>query len=882
MKRSILFILVLFIVHANYIMAADDIFTTTIDGFTYFHYEPRSVTVTGTSLSGDIVIPSSITYNGNTYTVTKISNFCTEADKTVTSVTIPSTISSISSGAFGISDALKNITVDTDNQWLTSDDGILYNKDKTKLIYYPCKKDASHFTIPASVTTLSGEAFSRNSTLTSIVIPKTVETIGDGNDDNNYTFHWGTFYKCDKLTSVTFEDDCKLTKIPRNFLGECTSLTNVNIPDQVTIIGGHAFHSCSSLTSILIPKAVTTIGNSAFGACSSLSTTIIPESVTSIGEEAFYNCRKLITKLPSQLKYLGNYAFERCNSLTEIEFPKTLTSSQWDGGWFAYCSNLRKIVIPEDCELDRIPDYCFREDIALTDVTLSNNIKIIGSYAFGGCEKLERINLPENLTTIYSHAFESCSCLKDVTCHDKLETIGDDAFSHCMRLENINLPNSLKTIGARAFADNSNLKNINLPKSLKTVGGAAFSSTSCTTITIPASVTSFSSSALMDTRDLQEIKVAEGNTAYTSIDGVLFTKDKKTLVTYPIGSDRRVAYKVPYGVETIDEWAFCDSKLTHVTLPSTLKTISEGAFWDSPLRELTIPASVTKIEARNLSDKVIYLLNSTQAPVLENVNWLIISHRYFTIYVKPSAYANKVYQNADGWKEFPNSIKYQIPVIIPASGMMSMSRDFDVDLSSSNLTAYVAQGVSDGKACKQVNMVPIAVSGKTDGKYVPSRMGTITDNGVEYEKYEGVILKGEPGSTVYYTIGEDDDAVTEQTNYLVPATDATKVTMTEEKNGVAYTNLGLKNGAFRYFIADGTIPYKKCWLSLPTSIVGTYDSQSGAKALSMNFTDNEATAIRGLTYPTYSDGAYYTLQGVRVSHPEHGIFIHNGKKVILK
>lgn len=830
-----------------------------------------NVSVTSTTLSGDIVIPSSITYNGNTYTVNEIDyRFIDNTEKlnsykTVTSVTIPSTISIISVKAFGQSEALTAINVDPANQWFTSDDGILYNKDKTKLIYYPCKKDASHFTIPSSVTTLGGEAFCHHQTLTSIVIPKTVTTIEDAEESQGLGsktgWKYGVFSNCDKLTSVTFEDGCNILEIPRYFLFKCTSLTSINIPKTVTKIKQEAFMNCSSLSSI-----------------------IIPESVTIIEDYAFCDCKKLITKLPSKLEEMYSGTFEGCTSLTEIEFPKSL-GHRWGSSWFSECSNLKKVVIPDDCALTVIPAYCFAYDNALTDVTLSKNIKIIYGGAFRECYSLEKINLPEALTTIEYGAFLDCIKLKDITFHDKLKDIGYEAFSYCYSLADINLPSSLETVEE-----------------------GAFERTSCTTFTIPASVTSFASTALLRTHKLQEIKVAEGNTAYTAIDGVLFTKDKKTLVTYPIGSDRRVAYQVPYGVETIDEGAFDNSKLAHVTLPSTTITIYNGAFTCCQnMTELTIPASVKNIIRKNCKECAyttvdykktlirgssihsIFLLNNTAVPTT-NLGFLNVFTSAFdillyyncpAIYVKPSAYANKIYQNADGWKIYDKVIFDQIPVTIPASGMKSMGRDFDVDLSSSNLTAYVAQGAKNDGTCKQVNMVPIAVSGKTDGKYVPSRMGTTTDNGVEYEKYEGVILKGEPGR-VYYTIGEDDDAVTEQTNYLVPATDATKVTMTEEKNGVAYTNLGLKNGAFRYFIADGTIPYNKCWLSLPTSIVGTYDSQSGAKALSMNFTDNEATAIRDLTYPTYSDGAYYTLQGVRVSHPEHGIFIHNGKKVILK
>ena len=109
--------------------------------------------------------------------------------------------------------------------------------------------------------------------------------------------------------------------------------------------------------------------------------------------------------------------------------------------------------------------------------------------------------------------------------------------------------------------------------------------------------------------------------------------------------------------------------------------------------------------------------------------------------------------------------------------------------------------------------------------------------------------------------------------------------MTEAIDGTAYTNLGLNSGYFKYFTADGTLAYNKCWLSMPTSIIGAYDTTSGAKAFTMRFLDGETTAISQMHTDDTTEETkhpYYTLQGVRTDRPQRGIYIHQGKKVIIK
>jgi len=196
-----------------------------------------------------IVIPNSVTSIGE-------QAFC--GCSNLTSVTIGNGVTSIGKYAFDSCDNLTSIKVATDNTNYCSQDGNLYNKDKTTLIQYACGKTATTFTIPDSVTHIEDWAFYDCSNLTSIVIPNSVTSIGDF-----------AFYSCSNLTSVTLGNS--ITSIGRYAFEYCSNLTSIVMPNSVTTIGGSAFYNCDGLTSIVMPNSVTTIGDYAFCECDNLT-----------------------------------------------------------------------------------------------------------------------------------------------------------------------------------------------------------------------------------------------------------------------------------------------------------------------------------------------------------------------------------------------------------------------------------------------------------------------------------------------------------------------------------------------------------------------------------------------------------------------------------
>ena len=220
------------------------------------------------------------------------------------------------------------------------------------------------------------------------------------------------------------------------------------------------------------------------------------------------------------------------------------------------------------------------------------------------------------------------SGMKSVKIPGTVKKIGNSAFAYCIGLKSVKIPRGVTSIGDSAFIYCSNLKSVELPETLKRVEGWAFWYTGLKSLTIPKSLTKIGDNAFNYTQSLKTIKVRSGNSVYCAQDGVLFTKDKKTLICFPAG--KKGSYTVPKSVKkisefafgwsglknikfqkglvTIEKLAFGSSSLKRVVLPEGLKTIGTSAFsLCSQLESVTIPKSVKKIEGNiffDASDKL--------------------------------------------------------------------------------------------------------------------------------------------------------------------------------------------------------------------------------------------------------------------------------------
>ena len=287
----------------------------------------------------------------------------------LTTVTIPASVTDLSTAAFQECASLTGIWVNPNNPNYSSDDrGVLFNKNKTELLTAPgglsghytvpegvtsisqafrvCEKLTS-VTIPSSVTVLPSYAFSSCSALTAVTIP-----------DSGTEVDWNAFSSCEKLTDIHIvdEDDwfdisqlgriLRENDLPKNLYLNGELVTNLEIPEGTTVIPDYGFYRCHHLTSVTIPDGVTSIGYQAFDGCGNLTGITIPGSVTKISNYAFEDCLGLTTvTLQEGVSRIGRYAFKDCNNLTSITIPASLT--HMDDGAFMWCNELTDVYIAD-------------------------------------------------------------------------------------------------------------------------------------------------------------------------------------------------------------------------------------------------------------------------------------------------------------------------------------------------------------------------------------------------------------------------------------------------------------------------------------------------------------------------------------------------------
>ena len=309
-----------------------------VDGI-YYNYVNDGVEVTYPDrygvYSGDVTIPSSVTYNGNSYSVTSIGRYAFDDCSGLTSVTIPNSVTSIGEGAFYKCSGLTSATIPNSVTSIGSS------------AFSGCRGLTS-VTIPNSVTSIGEESFKGCSGLTSI----TIDSYADiSNADLEFTKN-GIKYRILSKISVAVAENWEYTYTDetKTVFSYCSG--DIVIPESVEMtnntytvigIGEDAFYGAHDITSITIPNSVTSIGSSAFSDCSGLTSITIPNSVTSIGKFAFFSCSGLTSiTIPNSVTSIGEDAFEECTGLTSITLPSSVTSIK--AGAFAECTNLTSII----------------------------------------------------------------------------------------------------------------------------------------------------------------------------------------------------------------------------------------------------------------------------------------------------------------------------------------------------------------------------------------------------------------------------------------------------------------------------------------------------------------------------------------------------------
>ena len=427
---------------------------------------------------------------------------------------------------------------------LADDKGFVILRN-TLYSYYGKEKNVI---VPEKIDTIATDAFSQTAIM-SITLPSTLKTLG------------AAFQQCKMLSAITIPEGVQ--ELPEQVFINCTRLTQVTFPSTLKSIGGYAFSGCEDLTTVVIPDSVQRLGTHAFEACTGLKSVVLPSSLGAIESCTFSNCSSLERMdLPASITKIEYCAFEHCTALREIKTAATAAIAL-DESAFRNCPALADengftivgrvllrytgeggdVVIPDG--VVEIAANTFREGSdynrnhyrsteSLHSISLPASLKVIGGNAFAGCRALQSIRIPDSVSTLHGNAFGQCSKLTQIDIGEGITELPDYTFHECSALRRVAISKQIERIGKDVF---------------------------------------------QGCRSLTAIDVDEANPHYTSVDGLLFSKDKTELILCPGGKQLK-AYVIPDHVRKIATKAFIDCMaLTKIVIPETVAHIGDSIFY---------------------------------------------------------------------------------------------------------------------------------------------------------------------------------------------------------------------------------------------------------------------------------------------------------------
>lgn len=809
-------------------------------------------------------------------------------------VTVPSTVTDIADGAFSGSICLTAINVEAGNSVYASANGVLYNADKTELIAYPAGKQGAYTTEPTtkkirkrafyyaagitkltltpSVEEIDNDAFQSTGNLKELVFQPTsnLKKIGTWVFVNSgleklelpaslQELGSAAFYGCTKLKTVTVDNGSQLQSIGNGSFQGCTNLESFKFLGTTTLqtIETNAFSGDTKLPTFEIPTTVTAIKTGAFNGCSGMSsvTFVAPAQITTIGEGAFQNTGLLSIDLPETVTTLAQSAFNSCQKITTINIPAATTNI--DPKAFQFCGSLTAIDVDKNnTQYSSVDGFLLSKDKktlvsfppgkANTYYTmLPPVIEEIGPYAFYYIQKLENITIPEKVKKIGEHAFDMCKQLNTIAFLSKTPIPATDVATTAFYAANID--KSKIDISVRNGSESLYHANT-VWNSFHNIGVSFFNNPN-----------------------------GYGPTEY-------FPLSKKAVMVVDVKSDV-YTYVVPakvtnpadgkgYEVRLWGDYAMKDNNtnIKEVVFRNTLDYLGIDAF--------------KKADGSSTIEKI-FFTNATPTRDMSATKWELGSgYSEFpttltNIYVKKSAVGT--YQAAKGWTSYASKIDYKIPGLKLTHKYGTFAREFDADLGiyyrdnskTPDVAAFVATtaGIQRGKgdygdSKYSIQMVSIDEKGgvASDFSYVPAETGVL----LKVLSYEAI-----PDS-FYYAIGEKDNtAYTVRDNLMVGQTVKDKL-ITTGSDPIFVVSAA--QGIFKKAPASFTMPVHKAYAKIA--------NVPATARLVFTFMDDNTT-ITGIdavdaASSNVNNGVYYNLNGQRVEKPQHGLYIYNGKKIMIK
>jgi len=524
----------------------------TIDNITYsIHEADNAVVLYGRQCTGDVIIQSTVSYVINDwhyYATVRSIDENAFLFSTLTSVTIPSTVTSIGNGAFNGCSNLTSVIVKNATPVSVSSSTFSNRENATLLVPGESKDVYANTDVWKEFKTIKGYIKFADELVKSICI-NNWDTDGDGELSEDEAAAVTSINKVFRKSKIHTFDELKyftgLTSIYSEAFEDCSSLTTITIPNNVKSLDKQAFSRCSSLINIGFTSSLESIGTEAFWNCTALTTFAVPNGVKTIASTAFSGCTNLTSiTIPASVNTIGGTPFSGCSSLTSIIVDSNNETYESPAGSNAIIQKATNTLVA-GCKSTIIPE----------------NVTTIGNNAFLNCS-LTSLVIPDNVTSIGFSAF-SGSNISSVTLSGGLISIGEKSFYNCNRLSRIVLPNSLTNIGVSAFQDCTNLPSIIIPNNVIAIGGLAFyDCTNLSSIVIPDNVTSIGGSVFYGCTSLKSATIGGGTIGYQQFYGC-----------------NKLESVVLNGVTAINNNAFigCTS-LTSITIPRSVTSIGSAAF----------------------------------------------------------------------------------------------------------------------------------------------------------------------------------------------------------------------------------------------------------------------------------------------------------------